>query len=120
MSTFIDGVNRVLRINTIIQGDDDDITTFSDTQHASDISLCQIAIQSELTSLIADRLISYEKDSATITLLTGTRTYALDSGFIRFYGKNPSFYDSTENVRIYEYQGGEDSLRDTDYQYQTT
>lgn len=120
MSTFIDCVNRVLRINTIISGDDDDITTFSDTQHAADISLAQIAIQSELTELISDRLIGYEKDSANLTLLTGTRTYALDSGFIRFYGKNPSFYDSTDNIRYYEFQGGEDALRDVDYQYQTT
>jgi hypothetical protein len=107
MSTFIQAVNRLLRINTIIQGDDDDITTFSDSQHAADISLAQIAIQSELTELISDRLIGYEKDSDSITLLTGTRTYALDSGFIRFYGKNPSFYDSTDNVRYYEYKGGE-------------
>jgi hypothetical protein len=120
MSTFIQAVNRLLRINTIISGDDDDITTFSDSQHAADISLAQIAIQSELTEVISDRLIGYEKDSDSITLLTGTRTYALDSGFIRFYGKNPSFYDSTDNVRYYEYNGGEDVLRDFDYLYKTT
>jgi len=120
MSTFIDGVNRLLRINTIISGDDDDITTFSDTQHAADISLAQIAIQSEIAELVSDRLISYEKDSATITLLTGVRTYGLETGFIRFYGRNPSFYDSTDNIRIYEYPGGEDYLKDTDFQYQTT
>lgn len=120
MATFLDGVNRVLRLNYIIRGDDDAITTFSDTQHSSDIQLAQIAIQDEIGELVSERLISYEKDSATITLLTSTRTYVLDSGFIRFYGSNPSFYDSTDNVRIYEYNGGEDALRDFDYQYQTT
>ena len=120
MATFIDGVNRVLRINNIIRGDDDAITTFSDTQHSSDIQKAQIAIQDEIGELVSERLISYEKDSATITLLTSTRTYALDSGFIRFYGQYPSFYDSTDNVRIYQYEGGEDGLRDFDYLYKTT
>lgn len=117
---FITGVNRVLRINQVIRGDDDAITTFSDSQHSSDIQIAQIAIQNEITSLVADRLISYEKASATITLLTGTRTYALETDFIRFFGQFASFYDSTNNVRIYEYAGGEDRLRDMDYTYQTT
>jgi hypothetical protein len=119
MATFIDGVNRLLRINTIIKGDDDAITTFSDTQHAADIQLAQISIQSELTSLIADRLLSYEKTNSSITLVTGTRTYALETNFIRFYGQKPSFYDATANVRIFEYPGGEDVLMNADYQYKT-
>ncbi len=120
MSTFIDGVNRLLRINTIIRGDDDDITTFSDTQHSSDISLAQIAIQSELTEIISDRLIPYEKTNSTISLVATTRTYALQTNFIRFFGSVPSFYDSTQNVRYYEYQGGEDRLMNFDYAYKTT
>lgn len=119
MSTFIDGVNRLLRINNIIKGDDDNITTFSDSQHASDISLAQIAIQDELAEIASERLIPYEKTSSTITLATNTRTYSLASDFIRFYGSHPSFYDSTQNVRIYEYPGGEDALKDQDYSYKT-
>ena len=117
---FITGLNRLLRTNQIITGDDDSITTFSDTQHAADIELAQIAIQDELASLVADKFIDYEKATDTISLVTGTRTYTLASDFIRFYGERPSFYDSTDNVRIYEYTGGEDSLRDVDYQYKTT
>lgn len=119
MATFIQGVNRLLRINQIIRGDDDDIASFSDTQHAAAISLAQIAIQDEISEIVSERLIPYEKDSATISLVSGTRTYALESDFVRFYGTNPSFYDSTDNVRIYEIPGGEDHLRDTDYQYKT-
>ena len=45
---FVGAVNRLLRLNAIITGDDDNITTFSDTQHAAAISLAQIAIQDEL------------------------------------------------------------------------
>lgn len=119
MANFLAGVNRVLRINNIIRGDDDAITTFDDTQHSADIQKAQIAIQSELTEIVSESLIPYEKDSETISLVTSTRTYALDAGFIRFYGKRPSFYDSTDNVRIYEYPGGEDALREIDYQYKT-
>ena len=118
MATFLDGVNRLLRINNIIRGDDDNITTFSDSQHASDISLAQIAIQDELAEIASERLISYEKTSSTIALVNGTRTYVLANDFVRFYGI-ASFYDSTQNVRIYEYLGGESALRDQDYQYAT-
>lgn len=117
---FIGGVNRLLRTNGIIKGDDDNITTFSDNQHAADIELAQIAIQNELAELISDRLVPYEKTTTTISLVTGTRSYALASDFIRFFGTNPSFYDSTDNVRHYQYPGGEDALKDHDYQYKTT
>ncbi len=117
---FITGVNRLMRINHIIRGDDDDITTFAETQHAAHISLAQIAIQDELADLISDRLIPYEKTNTTLSLVTSTRTYALASDFIRFYGTAPSLYDSTDNVRIYEYPGGEDRLKDNDYQYKTS
>lgn len=117
--TFLDGVNRLLRILQIIQGDDDALTTFDDSQHAADIQLAQIAIQDELAYLVADELIDYEKTSGTITLVSGTRSYQLATDFIRFYGTNASFYDSLGNQRIYELPGGEDSLRDADYQYKT-
>jgi len=117
---FLTGLNRLLRTVQIISGDDDDITTFSDTQHAADIELAQIAIQDELATLVAEKFLDYEKATDTISLVTGTRTYALASDFIRFYGTNPSFYDSTDNVRLYEYHGGEDLLRDADLKYDTT
>ena len=119
MATFIDAVNRVLRVNSIIRGGDDDITAFSETQHASDISLSQIAIQDEIAEIASERLIPYEKTSATITLLTSTRSYALPAGFVRFFGI-PSFYDATDGTRIYEFDGGEEILQHQDLLYKTT
>lgn len=119
MATFVDSVNRVLRINGIIRGGDDDITTFGDTQHASDISLSQIAIQDEIAEIVSERLVPYEKTSGTITLLTSTRSYALAAGFIRFFGI-ASFYDATDGTRIYEYKGGEELLQHYDLLYKTT
>lgn len=119
MATFVDGVNRLLRINGIIRGDDDNISDFTETQHSSDISLAQIAIQDELSEIVSERLISYEKGSSTVALVSGTRAYALAADFVRFFG-TPSFYDSTDNSRIYEHKGGEESLMHQDYQYKTT
>lgn len=116
---FITGVNRLLRIEHVIFGGDDDITTFSDTQHSSDISLAQIAIQDELTELTSDGTIPYEHTTDTISLVTSQRSYALNTDFIRFYGV-ASFYDSTDNRRIYMYNGGEQRLMNQDYQYKVT
>lgn len=118
MATFIDGVNRLLRSASIIRGDDDAITTFSDTQHSADIQLAQIAIQDELSEIISERLIPYEHTNATISLVTGTRQYSLNAAFIRFFGV-PSFFDSTSNVRIYEFKGGEQALMNYDLTYKT-
>jgi hypothetical protein len=118
-ATFLDAVNRVLRLNHIIKGDDDNLTSFGDTQHAADIELAQLAIQEELSDVISSKLLGYEKMSGSISLVQGTRTYALATDFIRFYGENPSFYDATNNVRIYELKGGLDKLRDADYLYAT-
>jgi len=119
-ATFLDAVNRVLRINHIIRGDDDNLTTFGDTQHSADIQIAQMAIQDELSDLISNKLLGYELSTGTITLATGTRTYALATDFVRFYGENPSFYDATDNVMIYELAGGRDRIKDADYLYQTT
>lgn len=118
MATFLDVVNRVLRINNIISGEDDNLTDFTDTQHASDTTLCQIAVQDELSEVVSDRDIPYEKANASITLLTSTRTYTLASDFVRFYGQ-ANFYDSTANVRIFEFNGGEKLLQLQDYNYKT-
>lgn len=117
--TFIDGVNRLLRASGILRGDDDDLTTFSDLQHNAAMNLAIVAIQSELSDLIADRLIPYEKASSSITTVSGTRAYSLAANFVRFYGQNPFLYDATNNVVICEYPGGVDRLRHNIYNYKT-
>ena len=115
--TFIDAVNRLLRASGIIRGDDDALTTFSSLQHNSAMNLAIVAIQSELSDLIADRLIPYEKASSSIATVAGTRTYSLAADFVRFYGQKPFLYNSTDNVQIFEYPV--DRLRHTIYDYKT-
>lgn len=116
MSTFLDVVNRVLRINTVIGADDDDLTSFDDTQHVATLQIAKIAIQSTLTELTTDRIIPYEEADGTITALVGQRVYALPADFIRFKGEKPFLLkldgsSNSQNTVVMEYPGGEEKLR---------
>ena len=117
--TFLDAVNRCLRGAGILRGDDDPVVTFSDVQHNATLNLAIMAIQAELTDLVSDRLIPYEKTSGTLTAVASTRTYALAGDFVRFFGKHPFLYNSTDNVALYEHRGGVDALRHAILDYQT-
>ena len=118
-TTFLDTVNRILRLNAVIRGDTDTVSTFSDTAHNASLNLAIVATQNELVRLVSDRLIPAErKTSGTITLVAGTRTYALASDFTRFYGL-PHFYNSSANLHIYEWPGGLESLQIEIYTYAT-
>lgn len=123
MSTFLDAVNRVLRINTIISGDDDDITTFTDIQHRATLNLAQIAIQSTLIELISDRLIPYEETDGIITYVTDQRVYALPADFVRMKGDNPFLLKLdggvSANTTVNLYKGGEEQLRRDILDYRT-
>jgi hypothetical protein len=117
--TFLEAVNRILRLSAIIRGDTDTVSTFNDTQHNASLNLAIVATQNELVRLIAERLIPKERStSGSITLSTNTRTYDLATGFTRFYGV-PHFYNSTHNRQIYEYPGGLEKLQVEIFNYQT-
>lgn len=126
MTTFVEGVNRVLRENTILAGDDDDITSFSDVQHKATLMLAKIAIQNTLTGLVGDHLIPYEEADGTITYVSGTRVYSLAGDFVRFVGQKPFLLEldgssNSANITVGMYPGGEDKLsRDVlDYRSQS-
>lgn len=103
-------MNRVLRLNAIIRGDTDTVATFNDTAHNATLNLAIVAIQDELGDLVAGKLIPYELASGTVTLVSGTRTYALASDFIRFYG-GAFFLDSSSSREIFTYPGGRERLQ---------
>lgn len=117
--TFLEAVNRVMRLAGIIRGDTDPIQTFNDTAHNATLNLAIVAIQDELGDLVADKMIPYELASSTINLVAGTRTYPLASDFIRFYG-NAFFYRSASNFELYEYPGGRVALQSEIPNYKTT
>lgn len=117
--TFLDTVNRILRIQGFIRGDTDVLTSFTDTNHNATSNICQIAIQSEISNLMTTNSLAYERGTGTITCATGTRTYALQTDFVRFYGDPAFIYDSTQNYQIWEYMGGENQLRNNILTYLT-
>jgi len=121
--TFIEAVNRMLRLSTLMQWDDDDIVSFSNTQHAGNISLCRQAVQHVLNDLVADEFLWDEDATDNITTVASTRTYSLPSDFVQFQTDRPWLYRLTgvagtdaENF-ISEYPGGEENLQRAVYQY---
>lgn len=117
---FIDCVNAMLRINGIIRGDTDPLTTFSDTNHNSTSQIAQIAVQQEIAQLTARGLLPYQhKTNGTLTMATATRSYALPSDFIQLWGEPPFFYDPIAQFQVLQFPGGEDNLRDTIMTYRT-
>jgi len=117
---FLGAVNRVLVNNTIIKGDDDLISTFSDAQHEATIRFARAAIQSELNNLSSFFTFPVEKAQSTIATVAGQRSYQLPADFVKFWGTNPFLYLQSDNSqRCYEWRGGEDKLRQEDYLYLT-
>lgn len=116
--TFLEAITRILRSNAIIRGDTDAPSSFSDTNHNASMQLAIVAVQDELAALVADKLLPYEKTSATISLTTSTRTYSLASDFVNFYGM-PHFYDSTDERIIPMWPGGQEALQMVHWKYQT-
>lgn len=113
---FLAGVNRVLRINTILRGDDDDIVSFNDVQHNATMNLAIIAIQDELIDIVSDKLVSYEYATGSITTSAGVATYSLPSDFVQFFGL-PKFLAGTRF--IVEYPGGLKRLELDNINYDT-
>lgn len=97
----------------VILGDDDDLTSFTDTQHAATQSMARIAIQSQLADLVSDGFIPYEENNTTLTTTANTRAYSLASDFQRFVDMfiDKLGSDNKPERRILVYPGGEKQLR---------
>lgn len=124
---FLDAVNRILRSEGVITGDDDNVSTFDDTQHENMINLAKIAVQDELNDLVSDEAFPYEHDNGYITLSQGTRAYSLESDFIRMRDEH-WFLEQVESAtstgtatgtRVYPWNGGEENLRRVHSTYRT-
>lgn len=124
MSTYLDAVNRVLRTNGFLGDDDDDLESFTTTQHQASMNVAKIAVTTTLTSLIADQLIPHEQEEANITYTVGERAYSLDCNFIRFAGipylRELDAEGNPTTHKLWEFKGGEERLRDTIHNYRTT
>lgn len=95
-------------------GDDDDQTSFSQTQHAASVSLAKIAIQAQLSDLVSEAIVPYERADTTFTTVNATRTYTLISGFQTLQEIFMEEIDEDGEVngtRIIHYPGGESQIR---------
>ena len=119
--SFVQAVNRVLRLSGIIRGDTDGVVSFADLQHGATLNLAMIAIQAVLTDLTAFYDLPIERSSGAITLSggTNTRTYTLATDFVQFWNNTAYFYDSIQNYEIPEWKGGERHLASEIYDYRT-
>ena len=120
---FLAAVNRVLRNVGILRGDDDDLTSFAQTQHSATLNLAKIAIQDQLTSLLAEQFIPYEEAQGTLTMVQAQRLYSFASDFVRLQEGYLLEVDGTgasQNVVLIEYPGGESQLRADIWEYQET
>ena len=118
---FLGAVNRILVNNFILRGDDDLISTFTDSQHEATVRVAQNAVTTELNNFLSFFPVDYEKTTGSITTVASQRTYDLPSDFVRFFGDNPYLYQTGDNdtYRLFEYGGGENKLRQEDYTYLT-
>ncbi len=117
--TLLECINRILRSNAILRGDTDPVVAFTDTNHNASLNIAIIAVQNELTRLIARKLIPKERrTTGSIALVTQQRTYSLATDFMRFYAM-PHLFNATQNRQIYEYQGGLPAIQVEIYNYAT-
>lgn len=120
MANFVSVVSDVMVSEGIISGDDDEVTSFSSTQHVASIRLAQKAVQQELAGLVADTLIPYEKTDAVLTVTA--RTAVLASDFVRLQDEIPWLIETdvagdATGSWITEYPDGEERLRKVDIKY---
>lgn len=111
MITFVQCVDRMLRRNGLYGSDSNSVSAFTGTAYDSAITVAKLAVQDELTELVADRVIPREgHTSGTITTAANTRVYSLPSDFIRFYGR-AQMRNASKNRWIEEYVGGLSQLQ---------
>lgn len=109
MSTLLDGVNAVLKKVHIIQGDSGELTSLTDSARQGFID---VAVQS--WNELIDELYSESQDekpriwaSNTITMVTGTRVYALQTDVIELHWP---FHNVSNGTYIHEAPQGYLSL----------
>lgn len=110
---FLAAVNRVLRDNNVIASDDDNLTSFTGTQHVTTKNHAIRAVKLEVIDLVSDRTLPSEvKKTGSIVTSNGVRVYDLPSDFSIMYGRDPFFKPSDNSADyVYEYKGGYDRLR---------
>lgn len=103
--TLLQGVNSVLIQLGYIKGNSGELTSLTDAQRQPTIDQAIQAWNRLLVEVYqaSDKPLSLELAEATITLVDGTRDYALETDLLQL--RYP-FTDQTQGFQIWEYNGG--------------
>jgi hypothetical protein len=107
--TLLDGVNEVLRKKSLIAGDASVLTSLTDSARQSWIDIAVQSINEGIDELfsITRRSLPKQMVEATITLVNGTKAYALPSGLVRLHWP---LIDRTNRRFIQEYATGYEGM----------
>jgi len=116
---LLDVVNQTMRRARLINSTDDVLTTLTDAALQVDVDDTVDAINDTLRVLysICD-LMPYETSQGSITLVDGTREYALPAGLVTITSQ--SFMNQTDGISLVPYKGGygqmfEDQVQPANY-----
>lgn len=108
--TLLEMTNEVLRKVGFITGESGALTTLTDSARQVEIDIVKRNLNTAISEmyLLAKKPLPQEMASSTITLVTGTREYALPSDLeqIRY-----PLVNETTGDEIFEYAGGFDQMR---------
>lgn len=110
MKTLLDGVNEVLKRVKIVQGDNGELTTLTDSARQTYIDSC-IQIWNEIIDelyMMASKPKPNQTDEKQITLAANKREYLLNDSLTRLHWP---LRDETNGQFIYEYPGGYMEMR---------
>lgn len=108
--TLLSAVNRVLKRVNVIAGEDGELTSLTDSARQTYIDLAVAVTNEAIQELysFAGMPLPQESANATITLVTGTRSYAIPTDLV---GMRWPLINQTTGDRIWEYPGGFTAIR---------
>lgn len=107
--TLLNSVNDLFKLANLAAGDQDALTSLTDSARQHDIDSCILALNQTIDELYSSSELAMPQQQAesTIVLATGTRFYSLATNFNRLHWP---LIDKTNQNYIYQYSGTYDDL----------
>jgi hypothetical protein len=106
--TLLQVLNKVLRRESILQGDAGELTALTSTAFQTDIDCALGAINDVVDELYGDSGRPQQRNSSTLTLVAGTREYDLASDCESVI---PPLVNQSSGYFLLEYPGGYDRMK---------
>lgn len=111
--TLLNCVNDLFKMAELTAGDQDALTTLTDSARQHDIDACVIAVNQTIDEMYStiDEARPQQQASSTITLVSGQRNYTLATNFVRLHFP---LIDRTNTQYINQFSGTYDDLLEID------